>query len=141
MSDKNLNYAADRKYHETHEWVKLDGDPSAGPALAVVGISDYAQDQLGDVVFIELPAVGAAVEQGKAFGVIESVKAASDLFAPLSGKIEAVNEKLRESPETVNKDPFGEGWLLKIRFTNPAELDKLLDAATYQSKIEAGEIH
>ena len=135
MSDKTLNYAADRKYAESHEWVKAEGD------LVVIGISDYAQDQLGDVVFVELPSVGTMVEAGKTFGVVESVKAASDLFAPVSGKVEAINGKLAESPETLNKDPFGDGWLLKVRLSNPVEMDKLLDAATYQKRIEAGEIH
>ncbi len=135
MSDKKINYAADRKYAQSHEWVKMEGD------LAVIGISDYAQDQLGDVVFVELPAVGTDVEGGKAFGVVESVKAASDLFSPVSGKVEATNDKLAESPELVNKDPLGEGWIIKVRLSNPGQLDSLLDATTYQKKIEAGEIH
>jgi glycine cleavage system H protein len=135
MSDKKINYAADRKYAQSHEWVKMDGD------LAVIGVSDYAQDQLGDVVFVELPAVGTDVEGGKAFGVVESVKAASDLFSPVSGKVEATNDKLAESPELVNKDPLGDGWIIKVRLSNPGQLDSLLDAATYQKKIETGEIH
>jgi glycine cleavage system H protein len=135
MSDKKIVYATDRKYAESHEWVKMEGD------LAVVGISDYAQDQLGDVVFVELPAVGATLTAGKAFGVVESVKAASDVFAPLSGKVEAVNDALKDTPDTVNKDSHGTGWFIKIRPSNPAEMNKLLDTATYQKKIEAGEIH
>ncbi|MBI5304682.1 MAG: glycine cleavage system protein GcvH [Chloroflexi bacterium] len=135
MSDKQINYAADRKYAESHEWVKLEGD------LAVIGISDYAQDQLGDVVFVELPSVGAMLTAGKNLGVVESVKAASDVFAPISGKVEAINDALKDSPETVNKDALGAGWFVKIRPSNAAEMDKLLDAATYQKKIEAGEIH
>ncbi len=136
MSEKKaINYPADRKYSETHEWVKMEGD------LAVIGITDYAQDQLGDVVFVELPAVGAAFNAGAAFGVVESVKAASDLFTPLGGKVEAVNEKLTNAPEIVNQDPFGEGWMFKLRPSNPSEVDRLLDAATYQKKIEAGELH
>jgi glycine cleavage system H protein len=135
MSDKKINYPADRKYAESHEWVRMEGD------LAVIGISDYAQDQLGDVVFVELPALGTTVEAGKAFGVVESVKAASDMFAPISGTVEAVNKKLTESPEMVNQDPLDEGWMIKVRPSNPAEMDKLLDAATYQKKIEAGEVH
>lgn len=134
MSEKKIVYPADRKYSESHEWVKMEGD------LAVIGISDYAQDQLGDVVFVELPAIGTPVEAGKAFGVIESVKAASDLFAPISGKVEAINAELQTSPELVNKDALGVGWLIKVRPSNLAELDRLLDAATYQQKIEAGEI-
>ncbi len=135
MSDKKITYAADRKYSSSHEWVKMESD------LAVIGISDYAQDQLGDVVFVELPSVGSTVTAGKAFGVVESVKAASDLFAPVSGKVEATNEKLVESPETVNKDAFESGWLIKVRPSDPSDLDKLMDSATYQKKIEAGEIH
>lgn len=134
MSDKKINYAADRKYAESHEWVKMEG------GLAVIGVSDYAQDQLGDVVFVELPAVGAALEAGKAFGVVESVKAASDVYAPISGKVEAINEQLTSAPETVNKDPLGSGWFIKVRPTNPADVNKLLDAATYQKKIEAGDL-
>lgn len=135
MSDKKIVYASDRKYAESHEWVKLEGE------LAVIGISDYAQDQLGDVVFVELPAAGTMLTAGKAFGVVESVKAASDVFAPVSGKVEATNDALKDAPETVNKDPLGAGWFIKIRPSNPAEMGNLLDAATYQKKIEAGEIH
>ena len=135
MSDKQISYAGDRKYAESHEWVKQEED------MAVIGISDYAQDQLGDVVFVELPAVGTTIQAGKGFGVVESVKAASDLFAPVSGTVEAINDKLTEAPDTVNKDAFGAGWMLRVRLSNPAELAKLLDATTYQSKIAAGEIH
>ena len=135
MSDKKINYAADRKYTETHEWVKMEGD------LAIIGVSDYAQDQLGDVVFVELPAVGTMIAAGKAFGVVESVKAASDVNAPISGKVEAVNEKLQSAPETVNADALGTGWFIKVHPSNPGEMNKLFDAATYQKKIEAGEIH
>ncbi len=130
-----INYASDRKYSETHEWVKMEGD------LAVVGISDYAQDALGDVVFVELPKVGATVAAGAQFGVVESVKAASDIYTPISGTVAAVNEKLSNAPEALNEDALGEGWIAKIKPSNPAEMDKLLDAATYQKKIEAGEIH
>ncbi len=135
MSDKKINYAADRKYAMTHEWVKPEGD------LVVIGISDYAQDQLGDVVFVELPEVGKTLEAGKAIGVVESVKAASDIFTPIGGKVEATNTKLTESPELLNKDPLGEGWIIKLRPSNRSEMDRLLDAAAYQKKIEAGEIH
>ena len=134
MPDKKINYAADRKYAASHEWVKMEGD------LAVIGVSDYAQDQLGDVVFVELPAVGAALEAGKTFGVVESVKAASDVYAPISGKVEAINEQLASAPETVNKDALGSGWFIKVRPANPVDVNKLLDAAAYQKKIEAGEI-
>ena len=135
MSDKKIVYASDRKYAESHEWVKLEGE------LAVIGISDYAQDQLGDVVFVELPSVGATLSAGKALGVVESVKAASDVFSPISGKVEVVNEALKNAPDTMNKDAQGAGWFVKVRPSNPAEMGNLLDAATYQKKIEAGEIH
>ncbi len=135
MSDKPVTYKDDRKYAESHEWAKLEGD------VVVVGVSDYAQNQLGDVVFVELPAVGKEVEAGKAFGVVESVKAASDLFAPVSGKVVAINDALNSDPAVVNRDAFGAGWMIKIKSSNPGDLGKLLDAATYQKKIETGEIH
>lgn len=135
MSDQPVIYKPDCKYTETHEWAKLEGD------VVVVGITDYAQHQLGDVVFVELPQVGKAVEAGKGFGVVESVKAASDVYAPVSGTVVAVNDALASQPDLVNKDAFGSGWFIKIKPNNPADLDKLLDAATYQKKIEAGELH
>ncbi len=144
MSDKKpVTYLSDRKYSETHEWVKVEGDPSAGSGqvVAVIGISDYAQDALGDLVFVELPKVGAKFDAGKAFGVVESVKAASDLFAPISGEVVAINAAVADKAEMVNADAFGAGWLIKLRVANPAELQKLLDAETYRKKIEAGEIH
>ncbi len=135
MSEQTINYATDRKYSSSHEWAKQEGD------LVVVGISDYAQNQLGDVVFVELPSVGTKLETGKAFGVVESVKAASDVFAPISGTVEAINDQLASAPETVNKDALGAGWFIKVRPSSVSELDKLMDAATYQKKIESGEIH
>jgi glycine cleavage system H protein len=135
MSDKPIKYAADRKYTTTHEWAKREGD------LVVIGLSDYAQVQLGDIVYVELPAVGATVAAGKSFGTIESVKAASDVFAPVSGTVEAVNAKVSEEAKIVNDDALGEGWFVKIRPSNPAEFDQLLDAASYQQKIEAEEPH
>lgn len=134
-TNKEIKYLDDRKYVESHEWVKMEGD------LAVIGITDYAQDALGDIVFVELPLVGTQFEQGKAFGVVESVKAASDVFVPISGAVESINEKLTDSPDLVNKEPFDAGWLLKVRPTNPAEFANLLDAATYRQKIESGELH
>ena len=118
-------YPAEFKYTKDHEWVRLsEGD-------AVVGITSYAQGQLGDVVYVELPAVGRAVAQGEVFGTIESVKAVSELYAPLSGEVTAVNETLSASPETVNKDPHGAAWIIKIKPSNAAELDALLDATAY----------
>ena len=113
------------KYASTHEWVRLDD------GLAIVGISDHAQQALGDVVHVELPALGQRVEAGEEAGVIESVKAASDLYAPMSGTIAAANEALEETPETVNSDPYGAGWLFKIRPDDPAEQEHLLDAEAY----------
>ena len=135
MSDKPITYKSDCRYLESHEWARQEGD------LIVLGVSDYAQNQLGDVVFVELPAIGKDVTAGKAFGVVESVKAASDLNAPISGKVVAVNETLANDPALVNKDAFGGGWLIKVKPSNPTELAKLLDAAVYQKKIEAGELH
>ena len=132
---KAINFAADRKYADSHEWVKMEGD------LAVVGISDFAQDALGDVVFVELPKVGAKLVAKGAMGVVESVKAASDIFSPISGEVVTINEKLVHAPETLNKDSLGEGWIIKLRPSDPSEIEKLYDAATYQKKIESGEIH
>ncbi len=131
---KEIQYPADRKYTASHEWVKMED------GLATIGISDYAQDSLGDIVFVELPVVGMKLQQGQSFGVVESVKAASDIFTPIGGEVESINEKLTESPDLVNKDPFGAAWMIKVRPSDPAELDKLMDAATYRQKIESGEL-
>lgn len=116
----------DRLYTRTHEWVKIEGD------TGVVGISDYAQEELNDIVYVELPEVGDSFARGEPFGVIESVKAASDIYMPMSGEVIAVNEKLSESPQLVNEDPFGAGWLIKFRVTAPEEREHLLDASAYQ---------
>jgi glycine cleavage system H protein len=118
------------RYSKTHEWVRIDG------AEAVVGISDYAQDKLSDVVFTDLPAVGKELQKDTAFMVIESVKAAEDVFAPVSGTVTASNEKLVKSPELVNKDPFGEGWLVRVRLRDAKELDSLMDLAAYRKFVE-----
>ncbi len=134
-SGKEISYPSDRRYTNSHEWVKMEGD------LAVVGVSDYAQDALGDIVFVELPAVGMKLDKGKSFGVVESVKAASDVFAPINGEVESINEKLTESPDLVNHDSLNEGWMIKMRPENPADVDQLMDAETYKKKIEAGELH
>ncbi len=114
---------AERLYATTHEWITVEGD------TATVGISDFAQAQLGDVVFLELPAAGADFGQGATFGVVESVKAASDLYLPCKGTITAVNEKLTENPELVNKDPYGSGWLVKVKLSEPPH--GLLDESGY----------
>lgn len=116
----------DRKYTKEHEWALLD---AAGVAL--VGITHYAQDQLGDVVYVELPAVGAAVAHLAKMGEIESVKAVSDLYSPVTGAVAEVNARLAREPELVNSDPFGDGWMLRVQINDPAELDTLLDAAAY----------
>ena len=121
---------AERRYSESHEWVTVDGD------TATVGITDYAQAQLGDVVFLELPRSGQRITAGESFGVIESVKAASDLYAPVTGTIVEVNERLGQSPELVNSDPTGEGWLLKVKVEGELP-EGLLDDAAYQKLTEA----
>ena len=120
---------ADRKYTQEHEWVRLDGD------TAVVGITDFAQDQLGDVVYVELPKVGDRVEQMKPFGVIESVKTASDLFAPVTGTVVDVNDGLTDSPQSVNDAPYEAGWLIKVKPDNAAEIDALMTADQYSQHV------
>ena len=121
---------ADVKYTKEHEWVRVEGD------VAVCGISDYAQSQLGDVVFVELPETGREVERSEEVAVVESVKAASDIFAPISGEIVEVNAALADEPGAVNSDPMGEGWFFKIRIADPAELEELMDEADYEEFIE-----
>lgn len=119
----------DRRYTVEHEWIKLDGD------VAVVGITHFAQDQLGDVVYVELPKVGDRVEAMKPFGVIESVKTASDLYAPVTGMVSAVNGQLADEPQLVNDAPYEAGWLIKITPDNPADIDALLTAEQYAEKV------
>ena len=121
------------RFTRDHEWVRLDGD------LAVVGITDYAQSQLGDVVYVELPEIGRRVEQGKEAAVVESVKAASEVYAPVSGEVTDVNEMLSADPAKVNADPMGEGWFLKLRIDDPAEFDRLMDEEAYERFV--GEQH
>jgi glycine cleavage system H protein len=115
----------DLRYTKDHEWVKVEG------AVATVGVTDYAADQLGDVVFVDLPAVGKAIDQFATFGVVESVKAVSDLYAPVSGEVTEVNGALGSKPELVNSDPFGDGWMIKVKVADPGQLDGLLEAAAY----------
>ena len=119
----------DRRYTKDHEWVRLDGD------IATVGITDYAAGQLGDVVFVELPDVGRALGQHATFGVVESVKAVSDLYAPLGGEVRATNGQLGKAPELVNQDPYEAGWMIRLSIADPGELDGLLDAAAYEQLI------
>jgi glycine cleavage system H protein len=118
------------KYTRDHEWIRVDAD------TAVIGITDYAQTQLGDVVYVELPVIGRRVEKGKEAAVVESVKAASEVYAPVSGEVIAINEALSGEPGKINADPMGEGWFLKLRIANAKELDELMDEATYQSFVE-----
>lgn len=121
---------ADRRYTKTHEWVTADGKH------VTIGITDFAQSQLGDVVFLELPKPGRKLEAGETFGVVESVKAASDLYSPVGGRISEVNEKLASKPELINSDPFGEGWIMKLELTGDLPAD-LLDEAAYKKVTEA----
>jgi len=118
------------RFTKDHEWVRLDGD------LAVVGITDYAQSQLGDVVYVELPEIGRRVERGKEAAVVESVKAASEVYAPVSGEVTEVNQALATDPAMVNADPMGDGWFLKLRLDDPKELEGLMDEAAYQRLVE-----
>jgi glycine cleavage system H protein len=120
----------DRKYAKTHEWVKVEGN------LAIVGITDHAQDSLGDITFVDLPKIGAQVRAGGECAVIESVKAAGDLYSPVSGKIAEVNEELETAPEKINTEPYGNGWIMKIKDFNAADLNNLLDAAAYEKFLE-----
>lgn len=125
------NVPAELRYARSHEWVRVDGD------LATVGITDHAQHELTDVVFVELPAVGRPLKAGEACAVVESVKTASDVYAPVSGEVVAVNEQLATHPDLVNRDPYGEGWFFRVRLSRPAEVSALLDAAAYRAQIGA----
>ena len=124
-----MAFPKDYRYTREHEWIKVDGNQ------ATIGITDYAQNSLGDIVFVELPKVGDEVTSGKTFGSVESVKAVSDLISPLSGRVVEVNQKVVDAPETVNEDPYGEGWLIRIELTDSAEVDELLDAEAYRKLI------
>ena len=123
------SYPADLLYHPEHDWARIDGDE------ATFGITWYAQDSLGEVVFFELPEVGAQVSKDESYTEVESVKAVSDVIAPLSGEIVAVNELLREKPETINEDPYGEGWLVKVKLSDSAQADSLMDARSYEAQL------
>ena len=121
-----MSVPRDLRYTKDHEWVRVDGDD------AVIGITAYAADQLGDIVFVELPDVGRTLDQAATFGVVESVKAVSDLYAPLSGEVVEVNGDLRAKPELVNSDPFGDGWMIRVKVGDAAQIGELLDAAGYE---------
>ena len=122
-------YPSDYRYTQEHEWVSVKGD------IATVGITDYAQHELGDVVFVELPPAGKQLASGKTLGSVESVKAVSDIYAPVSGEVIEANAALQNKPELINTDPHGEGWLVKAKLANPAELNSLMDAAGYEAYI------
>ena len=124
------SYPDELRYHPEHDWARIDGD------TATLGVTWYAQDSLGEIVHYEPPEVGASVAKDESYGEVESVKAVSDLIAPLSGEVLEVNGVLVDSPETVNEDPYGEGWLIRVRLTDPGEVDSLLDVETYRKLLE-----
>jgi glycine cleavage system H protein len=126
-----MNVPQELRYTKDHEWIRKEGGEG------VVGITDFAQDALGDVVFVELPAVGTTLAQGAQFGVVESNKSVSELFAPVGGEVVAVNVRLAQQPELVNEAPYGEGWMIRLRVTAPTELDALLDAPAYQAHVDS----
>jgi glycine cleavage system H protein len=122
-----MNIPENLKYTKEHEWVRIDG------SFGFVGITDFAQSELGDIVFVDLPQVGASMTKGSTFGTIEAVKAVSDLYAPVSGEVVEVNTTVADTPEVVNKDPYGEGWMLKVKIKDAADVSQLLDAAAYKA--------
>jgi glycine cleavage system H protein len=124
-----MEFPEDLKYSKEHEWVLVEDN------VATVGITDFAQDQLGDIVFVEMPAIGDKVSKEDAFGVVESVKAVSDIYAPVSGKVLEVNDDLPDNPEMVNEDPYGDGWMIKIEMNDPEELQDLMTAAEYEEYV------
>jgi len=128
-----MNIPQDLIYSKEHEWCRIDGD------VAMIGVTDFAQGELGDVVFLELPEVGDTTVLGEEFGTIEAVKAVAELFAPVSGEVVEVNAIVIDSPETVNEDPYGNGWMVKISISDPAELDSLMDSSGYEAMIGEGE--
>ena len=126
-----MNIPADLKYTEDHEWVRVEGDS------VVVGVTDFAQGELGDVVFVEIETEGEELDKGETFGTVEAVKTVSDLFMPVGGEVSEVNEELADEPELVNKDPYGKGWMVKIKVADSSELEDLMPAEVYQKMIEA----
>lgn len=130
MTEGNGSYPADLKYTREHEWVAVQGK------VGTIGITQYAQSELGDIVFVELPKIGTQVVAGERLGTVESVKAVSELYAPTSGEVIAVNAALADSPETLNQDPYAEGWIVKITIANPDEIGTLLNAADYRKHVE-----
>ena len=132
MTEEQAAYPANLRYTREHEWVRVEGE------VGILGITHYAQSELGDVVFVDLPAPGRARVAGEELGTIESVKAVSEIYAPVSGEVLEANESLKDHPDKVNRDAYGEGWLLKVRLSDAAEIDKLLDAAGYRRHVEQG---
>ena len=126
----DASYPSDLLYHPEHDWARIDGD------VATLGITWYAQDSLGEIVFFDPPQVGTTISKDQPYAEVESVKAVSDVIAPLSGEVVEVNDALADAPEKVNEDPYGDGWLVKIRLTDPSEVDQLLDAGTYTGTLE-----
>ena len=124
-----MNFPKNLRYTKDHEWIKLDGD------IATIGITDYAQRELGDIVYIEVETVGKSLKAGDVFGTVEAVKTVSDLFLPVDGAITELNGALANSPESVNNDPYGEGWMVKMKVNNPADVESLLDSAAYEAQV------
>lgn len=122
-----MNFPADLKYTKEHEWIKVEGD------VAIVGITDFAQSELGDIIFVEVETIGKSIEQDAVFGTVEAVKTVSDLFLPVAGEVIEFNTNLNNSPELVNSDPFGEGWVVKMKPSDLGDIDQLMDVATYQA--------
>jgi len=124
-----MNFPSNLRYTKDHEWIKLDGD------IATIGITDYAQRELGDIVYVEVETIGKSLKAGDVFGTVEAVKTVSDLFLPIDGTITELNVALANSPESVNSDPYGEGWMVKMKVNNPADVEALLDAAAYETEV------
>ena len=125
----SMNFPANLRYTKDHEWISLEGD------VATIGITDYAQRELGDIVYVEVDTIGKKLEAGEVFGTVEAVKTVSDLFLPVSGTITELNSALGNAPELVNNDPYGEGWMVKMTVTNPADVEALMDAASYEAVV------
>ncbi len=126
-----MNIPENLKYSDDHEWLRMEGEE------AIIGITDFAQSELGDIVFVEVETIDETLEKGEAFGTVEAVKTVSDLLLPVGGTILELNEKLEDEPELINKDPYGEGWIVKIKVTHPAEIDEMLNSTAYKSLIES----
>jgi glycine cleavage system H protein len=124
-----MNFPEGIKYTQEHEWIRLEGD------VATVGITDFAQSELGDIVFVEVETVGETLGENEVFGTVEAVKTVSDLYLPISGEVLEVNEKLSDEPELINNDPYGDGWIIKLKVDNVADVEKLMDAETYKSSV------